>query len=460
MLRLYNSLKSKDADVLKKLSVIIDPDLHRDIVSLGFVKNLIIDESAGRVKFDLQLTTPACPVKDQFVTACESVLKKELNWVKDVKVTLTAQKAKQTVSAEGLKNVQNIIAVASCKGGVGKSSIATNLAFMLAKEFNARVGLLDMDIYGPSLPTLVPTVEKAPFDPSMKQQIQPFTHLGVKLMSMGYLRPGESVALRGPMVSSMAQQLLTMTGWGELDYLIIDMPPGTGDIQLTVGQHAKIDGAVVVTTPQQLSVVDVEKGIELWNKMNIPNLAVVENFSFFVCDSCDKRHDIFAASGGATRVAKKFGIDHTLHLPLDPRMSAASPVFPFVVQPESEKSQVYLEMKKLADTVIREVAKIKHSETDFSLKLDGGSLTAQDTRAGVPVWAGKISPRKLRLECKSAVMVDEWTGDKLVKDEDIAQDVIPNKIEAAGRYAVRIEWSDGHHSIYPIKNIKAVCEQG
>ena len=456
MLRLCRSLFSKDKDVLRNLSVIIDPDLKRDIVSLGFIKNLKIDEGTGSVKFDLELTTPACPVKDQFVTACETILKKELSWVKAVNVTLTAQKTKPQATAEGLKNVQNIIAVASCKGGVGKSSIATNLAFMLAQEYKAKVGLLDADIYGPSLPTLIPTSEKAEFDPTMKQQIQPFIHNGVKLMSMGYLRPNESIALRGPMVSSMAQQLLTMTGWGELDYLVIDMPPGTGDIHLTVGQHAKIDGAVVVTTPQQLSVVDVEKGVELWNKMNIPNLAVVENFSYFICDSCDKRHEIFTASGGAQRVAEKFGIERTFHLPLDPKMAAASETFPFVAS--SPKSAVFAEIKNLADTVIRQVAKIKFEQVDFKLHFEGDVVTASDTRGGETVWKGSIPARQLRLACKSAVMVDEWTGEKLVKDEDIPKDVKALKVESAGRYAVRVDWSDGHHSIYPIKNVKALCQ--
>jgi ATP-binding protein involved in chromosome partitioning len=420
--------------VLQHLSVIIDPDLNRDIVSLGFVKNLSLDTTRGHVAFDLELTTPACPVKDQFVEACERVLKENLPWVKSVSVKLTARERKSSPpgSGPGLARVQSIIAVGSCKGGVGKSSVAYNLALTLSKS--SRVGLLDLDIYGPSLPTLIPNVVKAELDQSMPQQIQPFEGKGMKLMSIGYLKPGESVALRGPMISGLAQQLLTLTGWGELDYLVIDLPPGTGDIQLTVGQHAKIDGSVVVTTPQELSIVDVEKGINLFNKLQIPSIALVENFSYFKCGKCDERHEIFGRTGAGRRVAEKYGIDNVVELPIDPKLS-------------SEETE--LKFKELSEILIREISKLKFSEIEINLKYENNFINLIQNEEII-----QIAPRKLRLDCRSATMIDEWTGEKLFKESDIPIDVFPVKIEKSGNYAFRIDWSDGHHSIYPIKQIK------
>ena len=427
--------------VLRSLSVIIDPDLRRDIVSLGFVKNIVLDALSGKVSFDLELTTPACPVKDQFVDACCEVLKKDLAWVRDVEVRLTAQPKKQGSGAlgGGLGRVSNIIAVSSCKGGVGKSTVAYNLALSLRNR-SAKVGLLDCDIFGPSLPVFIPKVVKGPLDEKLPQQVQVFLDesTGIKLMSMGYLKPNESVALRGPMVSGLIQQLLLSTGWGELDYLILDMPPGTSDIHLTIGQHASIDGAVVVTTPHELAVADVEKGIEFLNKMNTPPVALVENFSFFKCSNCDEEHDVFGKSGSALRVATKFGIENVVKIPI------------------GAEGKVY---EEVAETVIREISKAKFNTTKTELveNSDTSFVLRETLGADQLVFEGTVSYRTLRLKCKSATMIDEWTGEKLFKDEDIALDVKPLKIEKAGNYAYRIDWSDKHHSIFPTKAIRALC---
>ena len=425
-----------EKSVLNHLSVIIDPDLSRDIVSLGFVKNLIINEITGEVKFDLELTTPACPVKDQFVSACEEVLKKNLSWVKNVKVSLTAQprKSKEVVTG-GLSRVSNIIAVSSCKGGVGKSTVAFNLALALRGN-GAKIGILDADIFGPSLPVFAPEVIKGPLDETLPQQVQVFLHppTGIKMMSMGYLKPNESVALRGPMVSGLIQQLLTSSGWGELDYLVVDMPPGTSDIHLTIGQFAPINGAVVVTTPHQLAIADVEKGIEFLNKMKVPTVGLVENFSFFTCNNCDAKHDIFGKSGSSNRVAEKFGIEHVVYLPIHPDPAVYS---------------------GLADTVVRELARMKFSAVKEHLEASEFDIVLSEINGeGTTVWTGSIPFRKLRMACRSANMIDEWTGEKLFKDDDIKIDVKPTKIDKAGNYAYRIDWSDGHHSIFPTKLIK------
>jgi Mrp family chromosome partitioning ATPase/DUF971 family protein len=453
-LRRFSSSSIVSEDVLRHLSKIIDPDLNRDIVSLNFVKNLSIIGS--RVSFDLELTTPACPVKDQFVALSERILKDNIPAITDVSVRLTAQPKSSPKTGNGLKRVHNIIAVSSCKGGVGKSSISVNLSYMLAQlNPGLRVGLLDADIFGPSLPTLIPSVEPGPFDETMAEQVRVFQHNNVKLMSIGYLKPGESISLRGPMVSSLIQQLLTMTGWGELDYLVIDMPPGTGDIQLTVAQHAKIDGSVIVTTPQSLALVDVLKGVELWNKMAIPSLCVVENMQHFLCTTCNTKHHIFAASPAAEMIAQRFGIEHTIGFPLDPAVAASSA--PFVVQAPRESPSLGA-FRELAETVVRECAKVKFADTEFvSLAANKGTMGFEERRKKEVVWRGETTARKLRLACKSAVMVDEWTGKPLFKEEDIPKDVHPVKTEMAGRYALRVDWSDGHHSIYPLKAIKALC---
>jgi ATP-binding protein involved in chromosome partitioning len=444
-----NSITARDS-VLKALSAIIDPDLKRDIVSLGFIKELKIDTASGNVNFDLELTTPACPVKEQFVTACNSALKDNISWVKSVNVNLTSRKRSAPATASGLARVSNIIAVSSCKGGVGKSSVAYHLATSIREKYGARVGLLDADIYGPSLPSLVPNAVKGPFDESLPKQVQVYVNPAndLRLMSIGYLKPNESIALRGPMVSGMIQQLLTSTGWGELDYLIIDMPPGTGDIHLTIGQQAPIDGAVVVTTPQQLAIVDVEKGIELFNKLRIPSLALVENFSFFDCGTCSTRHSLFGRSGeAAKRIADKFGIDDQRYFQL--------PIDQTGMKSETTKKII----EDLAATVIREIAKKKYSNIETKLDRENGVIKISQTQnKSDVVFSGTIPFRKLRLNCKSATMIDEWTGEKLFKDEDIRMDVEPTKIEPAGNYAFRIDWSDGHHSIYPIKALKELGE--
>jgi len=291
---------------------------------------------------------------------------------------------------------------------------------------------------GASLRVFVPDAVVRELDESMSQQVQVFQdpkNISLKLMSMGYLKPGESVALRGPMVSGIIQQLLTSTGWGELDYLVIDMPPGTGDIHLTIGQHAPIDGTVVVTTPQELSVVDVEKGIELFNKLKVPSLAIVENFSFFKCDQCDKRHEVFGKSGIATKkIAVKYGIENVIELPLGLDEVA---------------------INYLAETVVREIAKKKFNDIVTRVEKDGLFIIVKETNSlGEIVSEHRIPARTVRLNCKSATMIDEWTGEKLFKEEDIPTNVEPIKIEYAGNYAVRIDWSDGHHSIYPLRMLK------
>jgi len=308
-----------ERDVLDALRPIQDPDFKRSIVDLGFVKNLRIDD--GKVSFAIELTTPACPVKEKFEGEARAAVAK-LPGVTAVDVTMTAQTRGSTHSQkpEGLADVKNVIAVASGKGGVGKSTVAVNLALALA-ESGAKVGLLDCDVYGPSIPLMLNISGRPQVTPDKK--IHPLMSYGLKLMSIGFLA-GENapVIWRGPMVHGIIKQFLSDVKWGELDYLVLDLPPGTGDAALTICQTAPLAGAVIVTTPQEVALIDARKGLQMFQRVNVPVLGIVENMSYFVCDSCEKRHTLFG-EGGAERAAKELGTEVLGHIPLQPDVVTA-----------------------------------------------------------------------------------------------------------------------------------------
>lgn len=327
--------------ILEALRPIQDPDLGRSIVDLGFIQKL--ESKGGKVSFDLVLTTPACPVKDILKAQCIKAVE-ALEGVKKVKVTLGADtRGAPLAGREVLASVKNVIAVASGKGGVAKSTTAVNLAVALAAT-GARVGLLDADIYGPSIPTMVELdVEPAG---AGDNRLIPAQGLGLKLISMGYfLPPGKAAILRGPMVSGYITQFLTNVDWGELDYLLIDYPPGTGDIQLTLSQQAAVTAAVLCTTPQDIALVDVAKAVAMFDTTKVPVLGVVETMSYFVCDQCDKRHEIFG-SGGGERIAKEAGVPLLGRIPIDPRVVASGDSGrPIVLEaPDSPAAKAYLEV--------------------------------------------------------------------------------------------------------------------
>ena len=344
--------RSKNTDltpekVLEKLRTVQDPDLHRDIVSLGFVKNLKIE--GDHVRFDVELTTPACPVKEQLKAQCEAVVK-SLPEVKQVEVTMTAhvRSSAQQANRIALPSVRNVIAVASGKGGVGKSTVTINLSMALAAE-GARVGLLDADIYGPSIPLMMGTLDAKP--ESREKRVIPIEKFGVKMMSMGYLiPPGEPVVWRGPMVHGALTQFLSQVEWGELDYLLIDMPPGTGDAQLTISQSAPLSGAVIVTTPQEVSLIDARKGLKMFQNVKVPILGIVENMSGFVCGHCQEVTSVFK-KGGGEKLAQEGGVELLGAIPLDPEIADTSDSGTPIVaaQPQSSVSVRYQQIaRKLA----------------------------------------------------------------------------------------------------------------
>ncbi|MGH7398657.1 MAG: Mrp/NBP35 family ATP-binding protein [Candidatus Rokuibacteriota bacterium] len=297
--------------VLAALRRVQDPDLHADVVSLGFVRDLTVDQ--GRVSFTLELTTPACPARGLLERQARDEVMKVAG-VREVRVTMTAR-----VRAAGIRpgdeapQIKNTVAISSGKGGVGKSTVAVNLALALA-ESGARVGLVDADVYGPDVPMMI----GAHGLPGMFQgRILPVTVHGVRLISIGFFVPPDDAAiLRGPMLSSTIKQFLFDVDWGELDYLVIDLPPGTGDAQLTISQVIPLTGAVMVTTPQNVSLHDVRKGLAMFRQLNVPILGIVENMSHYTCPHGERLH-LFGQGGGG-RLAAEHEVSLLAELPFDP----------------------------------------------------------------------------------------------------------------------------------------------
>jgi len=315
------NLTCTEDTVKDALRNVIDPDLNRDIVSLGFVTSIEILE--GKVSVTIELTTPACPVKELLQKQCKEHIQ-NIPGIKEAVVTMTAQTRgagiKPANIQKSLGQVKNLIAVASGKGGVGKSTTAVNLAFSLANS-GAKVGLLDADVYGPSLTqmTKVGLPEK-----SVDGMLVPPVVDNVKIISIAMFNDkSKATILRGPMAAQIIKQFLSQVHWGELDYLIIDYPPGTGDIQLTISQLAPVTAAVIVTTPQEVALVDVRKAISMFDTLKVPILGVIETMSYFICDGCDKQHHLYGYGGGE-KISNQFGIPVLANIPIEPKLVECS----------------------------------------------------------------------------------------------------------------------------------------
>lgn len=332
-----------DKDVLAALSTIVDPDLGRDVVSLGMIKNMRVSP-AGEVAFTFELTTPACPVRDRFRGQAEEAVR-AIPGVSGVEVEMTANVRPAFMrpqASEMLPHVKHTIAVASGKGGVGKSTVAVNLAAALSRT-GAKVGLLDADIYGPSVPgmTGVATNPKV-----VDGHLIPLQAYGLKLMSIGFLPGGEkAVVWRGPMVSRAIQQLMGDVEWGELDYLVLDLPPGTGDASLTIAQSVPLTGVAIVATPQDIALDIAVKALQMFRSLNVTPLGLIENMSWFVCPDCGHEHHIFG-HGGAERAALRLDVPFLGAIPLEePIRDEADRGVPIVVsQPESAGAKAFTEM--------------------------------------------------------------------------------------------------------------------
>ncbi len=351
--------------VIEALRTVEDPDLHKNIVSLGFVKNMKVEN--GNVSYDVELTTPACPVKEQLKTECETKTK-AIEGVSNVSVNMTAEVRSSEHSQPVLTGVKNIIAVASGKGGVGKSTVSTNLAIALELS-GAKVGLMDADIYGPSIPQMLGIPISSP-RVGEENKFFPHEKYGLKVVSAAFLtKQGQPLMLRGPMLGGIIQQFLQNVEWGELDYLVIDLPPGTGDVQLTLTQRAPISGAVVVTTPQEVSMIDADKGVKMFQQVKVPLLGIVENMSYFICDGCDKKHYIFKSGGGKT-LAETFKIPFIGEIPIisDVVVGGDSGVPILLSDPQSPASLAYTQLAgQVAAQLSIQQAKEDKAEATFDL---------------------------------------------------------------------------------------------
>jgi ATP-binding protein involved in chromosome partitioning len=331
--------EEKVLDVLKRVQ---DPDLHKDIVSLGFIRNLKIE--GGNVAFDLNLTTPACPVKDQMRDEAVALVK-GLAGVQKVDVNMTAEvRSTPQMDRTALKGVKNIVAVGSGKGGVGKSTIAVNIAASLAIE-GTSVGLLDGDIYGPTMPIML-GVDQQPR--SVNNRMIPQESAGIRFMSMGLLvKSDQPLIWRGPMAHRALQQCLFDVEWGNLDYLVVDLPPGTGDIHLTLAQQVPLTGAVIVSTPQDVGLRISMKTLRMFQQTRVPILGIVENMSYYICPHCNSRDHIFG-EGGARRAAAELEIPFLGEVPLDlairQQSDSGSPIV--VARPESESAKTLREISR------------------------------------------------------------------------------------------------------------------
>jgi ATP-binding protein involved in chromosome partitioning len=332
--------------VLSALRAVTDPDLHKDIVSLGFIKNLRIE--GADVSFTIQLTTPACPVKDQMRDQARAAVM-QIEGVERVSIEMSA-----SVRAAGspdagrapVPGVKNVITVGAGKGGVGKTTVAVNVALALARH-GSRVGILDGDIYGPNVPIMVGLQTQLTTD---GQKILPAERYGLQVVSMGFLTSEDApVIWRGPMLHGAIQQFFREVRWNDLDYLVVDMPPGTGDVALSLSQTVPVAGAIVVTTPQTVSVADTRRAVRMYQKLNVPILGLVENMSYFVCPGCGRESDIFG-KGGGERLASEVDVPFLGRIPLyEPIRLGGDTGVPIVAsEPDSVPAQAFRDVAERA----------------------------------------------------------------------------------------------------------------
>ena len=343
-----------------------------------------------------------------------------------------------------LAQVKHIIAVGSGKGGVGKSTTTVNLAVALQK-LGAKVGILDADIYGPSVPHILGSRQS----PTRREgeKIQPSEKDGIKFMSMALLGGDAPAVWRGPMASRAIHQFLGEVEWGELDYLLIDLPPGTGDIQITISQAARLSGAVVVMTPQLLATDVAKRGLKMFQQVRLPVLGLVENMSRYVCSSCQKETHLFQ-QGGARTLSKDFHLPVLAEIPFDPELLAncdsGKPILS--EKPESEVAQSYVQLAKNMATELRNIVEGKREIPPQIVNIEPNSKA----KIAKVIWNdGKtslVTYKDLRFICPCAVCVDEGTGERKIKKEDIKDDVAPLRVETIGNYAIKIHWSDEHNT--------------
>jgi Mrp family chromosome partitioning ATPase/DUF971 family protein len=464
-----NALSPVEREVFKFLKTIpvqsVNAASSSDLVYSGIISNVSARDGIISISIipDRFYRDYKRVINEQLATHLKA-WKPEVNWQIRISMNIPDRKSNPTNNKIiGLQGIKHIICVSSCKGGVGKSTVAVNLAYSLAQR-DLRVGLFDADIYGPSLPTLVKVDQEqaqAELSEQQGQLIAPLTAYGVKLMSYGFLassNPKAAAIMRGAMVSNLIRDLLSRTNWGILDYLVIDMPPGTGDIAITLIQSINFRGSVIVTTPQRLSYVDVVKGIELFQKTAVPILALVENMSFFQCDKCEEKHQIFGPSHLPLILANYTNIQQSqaFQFPILPQIcSSGDSGDPFVLHQDTQKNHqmaraVYDELAAAVESQC-EASFIESSKTP-KIQFDQAlQLLKIEVPTNSPLF---LHPRSLRLSCRCAACVDEFTGEKKLNPVSIPLSIRPTGSQPRGNYAIAMAWSDGHaSSLYPFSQI-------
>jgi len=442
--------------VLEALRSVKDPDLGRDIVSLEFVKDVKVCD--GAVGVTIELTTPACPVRERMRDEAERAVR-ALPGVTQAEVRMTARTVGRQMDAEDiLRGVRNVVAIGSGKGGVGKSTLTTHLALALAQT-GAAVGILDADIYGPSIPGML-GLDARPFADEQGRAIPPAIH-GIRAMSVAMLVGADAPTIwRGPIASRLLQQFLAAVHWGELDYLLLDLPPGTGDVQLTLAQSAPLNGAVIVTTPQDVALRIARKGLRMFQQVSVPILGVIENMSGFVCPNCGARHDIFS-QGGGERVAGELGVPFLGRIPLDPRLvqagDAGKPLL--LTEPDSPTAQAFVHVAKalaarLSISNIHEQSTQPRPKELHLLDQDPPKIVWEDGAVAV------YHPRELRLACPCAACKEEMSGESLVREGDVPFEVKLVEARPVGRYGLNLVFSDRHATgIYTFESLRKMGKQ-
>ena len=347
-------------EVLKALSYVEDPDLKKDLVTLNMIEDVVIE--GNRVSFSVVLTTPACPLKAMIENACRNAILHFVSKEANLHINMTSRVT--TPKNVGVPGVKNIIAVASGKGGVGKSTVAVNLALGLAKT-GAKVGLIDADIYGPSIPIMFGLEGARPRSSEVngKSRIEPIEKYGIKLLSIGFFTdPNQPVPWRGPMVSTAVKQLFNDAEWGELDYLIVDLPPGTGDIHITLTQTFPVAGAVIVTTPQNVALADAKKGIGMFmmTAINVPLLGIIENMAYFTPAELPENKYYIFGQGGGQKLAAELNIPFLGEIPLVKSISDSGDAGqPIILQENNSMATAFFDM---AERVAQQVA-IRNAQT-------------------------------------------------------------------------------------------------
>lgn len=452
---------SSEKDVLEKLSAVRDPDLARDVVSLDYVKNIRV--CAPIVSCDIELANPASAAKDKIQDEARRALL-ELPDITEANVEI---KSRVTASPEGVKRVlpdgqvapapqkpegvKNLIAIASGKGGVGKSTVAANLALAL-RQSGVSVGVCDADVYGPSQGTMFGLTGRPEADSN--QRLIPLEAHGVRVMSMGLLTTKETpVIWRGPMATRLIQQFMNGVAWGDLDYLIIDLPPGTGDVQLTLTQSVPLTGAIIVTTPQDVARTIAEKGLRMFRPVQVPVLGIIENMSYFQCSHCGEKTHIFSQGGGES-ISRELGVPFLGGIPIDPEVVVAGDEGEPIVarNPEAAASVAYGE---IASRVAAGIARANfESDPQYRPK----EILEENGKLKI-VWSDGSETSFpfdfLRNRCPCALCVDEWTGERKHLILLLPSNFRPLAVEPVGNYAIQINWSDGHNSgIYSFRALK------